>query len=110
MRTTPPSDVPVLDFFAIMPIERTISSLPISFGGAGWREIILQILLSNLAGVPAGIANLIGSLSFLIILLCALPGGLIYFLYKPSGAKEHVKLSDMREEVATIEHGITAEK
>ena len=110
MRTTPPSSVPVLDFFAIMPIERTISSLPISFGGAGWREIILQILLSNLAGVPAGVANLIGSLSFLIILLCALPGGLIYFLYKPSGVRAHVKLSEMRDEVATVEHDLAAEK
>lgn len=68
MRNTPPTPVPVLDFFAIMPIERTISSLPISFGGAGWREIVLQILLHNLAGVPEGVANLIGSLSFLIIL------------------------------------------
>ena len=62
MRAAPPTPVPVLDFFAVLPIERTISSLPISFGGAGWREIVLQILLHNLAGVPEGVANLIGSL------------------------------------------------
>jgi len=105
VRVTPPTPVPVVDFFAIMPVERTISSLPISFGGAGWREIVLQILLHNLAGVREGVANLIGSLSFLIILICALPGGLVYFFYRPSGIAGHVKLRQMREEVATVEHG-----
>ncbi len=110
MRTTPPSPVPVLDFFAVLPIERTISSLPISFGGAGWREIVLQILLHNLAGVQEGIANLIGSLSFLIILICSLPGGIVYFFYRPSGKREHVKMRDMQREVATVEHGFSEEQ
>lgn len=109
VRVTPPTPVPVIDFFAIMPIERTISSLPISFGGAGWREIVLQILLHNLAGVREGIANLIGSLGFLIVLICALPGGLVYFLYRPTDRGGHVKLSEMQREVATLEHDI-AEK
>ena len=109
LRKVPPTPVPVIDFFAIMPIERTISSLPISFGGAGWREIVLQILLFNLAGVSKGIANLIGSLGFLIILLCSAPGGIIYFFYRPSGTAAHVKMREMREEVATLEHEI-AEK
>lgn len=107
VRLVPPRPVPVLDFFAIMPIERTISSLPISFGGAGWREIVLQILLHNLAGVKEGVANLIGSLSFLIIIACALPGGIVYFFYRPSGAAGHVKVRDMEREVATLEHEIS---
>ncbi len=109
MRISPPTPVPVVDFFAIMPIERTISSLPISFGGAGWREIVLQTLLHNLAGVQTGVANLIGSLGFLIILFCALPGGIVYFFYRPSGAAGHVKLSEMEREVATLEHEIATE-
>jgi glycosyltransferase 2 family protein len=98
--------VHLVDFFAIMPIERTISSLPISFGGAGWRELILQVMLSNLCGVPVEKAKLIGSLGFLIILLCSLPGGIIYFFYKPSGAPRHVPLREMQSEVATLEHEI----
>lgn len=106
LRNTPPTPVGVVDFFAIMPIERTISSLPISFGGAGWREIVLQILLHNLAGVREGVANLIGSLGFLIILICSAPGGIIYFFYRPSGMTAHVKMREMREEVATMEHEI----
>jgi uncharacterized protein (TIRG00374 family) len=106
VRVTPPTPVPVVDFFAIMPIERTISSLPISFGGAGWREIVLQILLHNLAGVREGVANLIGSLGFLIILICSVPGGIVYFFYRPSGRTGHVKLKEMQREVATLEHDI----
>ena len=78
--------VPVVDFFAIMPVERTISSLPISFGGAGLREKVLEVMFHDLASVDPSVAALIGSLSFLIFLICAAPGGLIYLLYRPSRA------------------------
>nr|MBA2622398.1 hypothetical protein [Chthoniobacterales bacterium] len=110
VRVTPPTPVPIIDFFAIMPIERTISSLPISFGGAGWREIVLQILLHNLAGVREGVANLIGSLGFLVIIICALPGGLIYFFYRASGTKGHTRMREMKREVATGEHELGEER
>ncbi len=101
------AQVAVLDFFAIMPIERTISSLPISFAGVGLREKIFQIMLNGLCGVPEAVAVLIGSMSFLVMLVCAAPGGIVYFFYKPSGQAGHVKLSEMRKEVATLEHEIT---
>jgi uncharacterized protein (TIRG00374 family) len=99
--------VAVVDFFAIMPIERTISSLPISFAGVGLREKVFQIMLHGLCGVPEAVAVLIGSMSFLVMLACSAPGGLVYFCYKPSGQAGHVKLSEMRKEVATLEHEIT---
>jgi uncharacterized protein (TIRG00374 family) len=99
--------VPVLDFFAVMPVERTISALPISFAGIGLREKILQIMLSGLCGVPEATAILIGSLSFLIILVCCIPGAVVYLFYKPSGAVAHVKLREMQKEVATLEHEIS---
>ena len=98
--------VPVVDFFAIMPVERTISSLPISFAGVGVREHILQVMLNGLLGVEAAKAVLIGSMSFLVMLACAAPGGLIYLLYRPSGAARPVSLDEMEREVATIEHRI----
>ena len=101
------ANVGVIDFFAIMPIERTISSLPISFAGVGLREKIFQIMLHGLCGVPEAVAVLIGSMSFLVMLACSAPGGIVYFFYKPSGHKGHVKLSEMRKEVATLEHEIT---
>ncbi|HEY1770512.1 MAG TPA: lysylphosphatidylglycerol synthase transmembrane domain-containing protein [Chthoniobacterales bacterium] len=99
--------VAVIDFFAIMPVERTISSLPISFAGVGLREKIFQIMLHGLCGVPDAVAVLIGSMSFLVMLASSAPGGIVYFFYKPSGQRGHVKLSEMREKVATLEHEIT---
>ena len=98
--------VPVIDFFAIMPVERTISSLPISFAGVGVREHILQVMLNGLLGVEPAKAVLIGSMGFLVMLACAAPGGLIYLLYRPSGSTKAVSLADMEREVATLEHGI----
>ncbi|MFN2507681.1 MAG: lysylphosphatidylglycerol synthase transmembrane domain-containing protein [Chthoniobacterales bacterium] len=98
--------VAAVDFFAIMPVERTISSLPISFAGVGVREHILQVMLNGLCGVAPAVAVLIGSMSFIVMLGCSAPGGLVYLLYRPSRAIGHVRLGDMEREVATLEHGI----
>ncbi len=98
--------VAIIDFFAVMPVERTISALPISLAGIGWREKVLQIMLHGLCGVPEAVAALIGSMSFLVMVACCAPGGLVYFFYKPSGQKHHVKLREMKEEVASLEHEI----
>ncbi len=100
------ANVPAMDFFAIMPVERTISSLPISFAGVGVREHILQVMLGGLLGVPAPVAVLIGSMSFLVILACAAPGGIVYLFYRPSGGAGAASLSEMEEEVAHLEHEI----
>jgi hypothetical protein len=96
--------VPPLDFFSIMPVERTISALPISFAGIGLREKVLQIMLNGLCGVPEAKAILIGSLSFVIILVCSVPGAFVYLFYRPSGAAGRVKLREMEEEVVSLEH------
>jgi uncharacterized protein (TIRG00374 family) len=112
------ANIAPVDFFAIMPVERTISSLPISFAGVGTREYILQIMLSNLCAVPAGAAadywfataRLIGLTGFTVILLCCLPGGIVYFFYRPSGAIGHVKMRDMQKEFATLEHEISEQE
>ena len=101
------ANVKIVDFFAVMPIERTISAMPISFAGIGWREKVLQIMLHGVCGVPEATAILVGSLSFLIILICCLPGAIVYFFYKPSVAVAHVKLREMEKEIAVLEHGIS---
>lgn len=96
-----------IDFFAVLPMERTITALPISFAGVGLRETILQVLLSNLCHIEVPVAKLIGTMSFLIILLCSAPGGIVYFFYKPAGAARHVRLREMEKEVAALEHEVT---
>ena len=106
VRKTPPTPVPAIDFFAVMPIERTITAVPISLAGIGLREKLLQVMLNNICGVTVEKAKLIGSLGFLVILICCAPGGIVYFLYKPSGVAKRVKLREMEREVATAEHEI----
>lgn len=109
------ANIAPVDFFAIMPVERTISSLPISFAGVGTREYILQVMLSNLCAVPPGAAadywlataRLIGLTGFTVLLLCCLPGGIVYFFYRPSGAMGHVRMREMKKEVASLEHEIS---
>src|SRR6266576_1957819 len=64
------ANVALIDFFAIMPVERTISSLPISFAGVGTREFVLQVMLLNLLSVPREVTRLIGLMGFTVILLC----------------------------------------
>jgi uncharacterized protein (TIRG00374 family) len=51
--------VPLVNFFAVMPVERTISALPISFAGIGLREKVLQIMLRSVRSRATAI--LIGS-------------------------------------------------
>jgi hypothetical protein len=72
----------------------------------GLREKIFQVMLHGLCNVPEAVAVLIGSMSFLVMLVCSAPGGIVYFFYKPSGEAGHVKLEQMRKEVATLEHEI----
>ena len=106
VRKTPPVAVPAVDFFAVMPIERTITAIPISLAGIGLREKLLQVMLNNLCGVTVEKAKLIGSLGFLVILICCAPGGIVYFFYRPSGEARHVRMREMEQEVATLEHEI----
>jgi glycosyltransferase 2 family protein len=98
--------VKLIDFFAVLPVERTITALPISFAGVGLREQILQVMLNNLCGIPVAVAKLIGTMSFLVIVICSAPGGIVYFFYKPSGVARRVRLREMEREVATLEHEI----
>src|SRR5438105_4664759 len=100
------SGVKLIDFFAVLPVERTLTALPISFAGVGLREQILQVMLNNLCGVPVAVAKLIGTMSFLVILICCAPGGIVYFFYKPSGVPRRVRMREMEREVATLEHEI----
>ncbi len=102
-----PDGINVISFFSVLPIERTITALPISFAGVGLREQILQVMLHNVCHASVAVAKLIGSMGFLIILFCSAPGGLVYFFYRPSGAPRHIRLREMEREVATLEHEIS---
>jgi glycosyltransferase 2 family protein len=52
------------DILSIMPLVNTITSVPISLGGAGVRETLFQQLLGNLAHVPPALAAFTASLGY----------------------------------------------
>ena len=66
------------DMLSIMPLVNTVTSIPISFGGAGVRETLFQELLGNLAHVPKAIAAFSASLGFAIQASWGLLGAAIY--------------------------------
>jgi hypothetical protein len=91
------------EFMAVMPIVGTITSMPISVGGVGWREMLFQTFLTNLCDASEGVAVAVSSTGYLLTLAWGLIGGLVYLAYRPS---VHPKLHEMRAEVAAFEHEI----
>ena len=68
------------DILSIMPLVNTITSIPISIGGAGVRETLFQELLGNLAHVPPAIAAFTASLGYANQISWALVGGAVFLL------------------------------
>jgi hypothetical protein len=68
------------DILSIMPLVNTITSIPISIGGAGVRETLFQDLLGNLAHVPPAIAAFTASLGYANQISWALVGGAVFLL------------------------------
>jgi glycosyltransferase 2 family protein len=100
--------IPTLaEFYAIMPVIGTITSLPISVGGVGWREKLFEDLLGGLCGASPGVAVAISSSGFLLTLAWGLVGGMIYLCYRPS---EHARLREIRAEVREMEHALAEEE
>ncbi len=75
------------EVFSIMPIENTLTALPVSFAGVGLRESLFQSLLHDLAGTNPGVGALVGSLGFLMKALWALPGAVVFAVYGLAGRK-----------------------
>lgn len=101
-------EIPTLaQFMAIMPIIGTITSLPISLGGVGWREMLFETFFGGLCAASAGVAVAISSAGYLLLLAWGLVGGIIYVFYRPS---EHARLAAMRTEVREIEHQLAEEE
>jgi uncharacterized protein (TIRG00374 family) len=73
-------NIPILDFFALMPAVDIISALPVSLGGFGVRDKLFDILLGELCGVPMARAVLVSlggavlSLAWGLFGLALLPG------------------------------------
>jgi uncharacterized protein (TIRG00374 family) len=75
------------DIFSVMPIVNTITSLPISLQGVGWRETLFENLLDALYHTPKAIADLISMGGYLITVAWSLAGGLVFLTYRPSDGR-----------------------
>jgi hypothetical protein len=70
------------DILTIMPLVNTITSLPISLGGVGVRETLLQALLGHLTHVPPTIAAFTASLGSTNQISWAVVGSGIFLFFK----------------------------
>lgn len=95
------------EFFAVMPIIGTITSLPISIGGVGVREHLFQEFMGTLFSATPGVSVAISSAGYLLTLAWGLLGGLVYLCYRPS---EHARMRDIRAGVRQFEHEVAEER
>ena len=93
----------LLDFWGIMPIVNTITSVPISIGGTGIREGLFVKLLGGLCQISEPTAMTISLTGTFLLILWSLVGGIVYLFYRPT---EHAPLAAMSQEVAQLEHEI----
>ena len=93
----------LLSIFCVMPVVSTVTALPISLGGAGWREVLFITLLGALYQTPKEIAMSISISGFLILVFWSLVGGLVYLLYR-SSSPDGPTISEMEESVEEEEH------
>ncbi len=75
-----------------MPVIDSVSSLPVSVGGVGVREKLFQVLMDDLAGVPAEISVAASLAGFGCNVLWALLGA-AFFLRK----RDRIRLKDLDE-------------
>ena len=81
--------------FAAMPVIDSICSMPVSVGGVGVREKLFEVLLKDLAGVPATVAVGASLAGFACNVLWALVGAL--FFLKP---KDRIRRREFEAEGA----------
>ena len=74
-------EVELLPFFIYLPIINVASMLPISFNGIGIRESFFVLLFSRV-GLAGDIALSVSVVSFLLIFVWSLLGGIFFIFYK----------------------------
>ena len=74
-------EIPLIYFFAIVPLAVLILLLPVSINGIGVRENVYVFFLGQLGvGMAASIA--LSWISFALVLIFAVAGGVIYVVRK----------------------------
>lgn len=92
------SEVAAADVITAMPVIDAVSGLPISIAGVGVREKLFEVLMGDLAGVPASTAVAASLLGFACNTLWALLGAFLFLRNRG-----HATVSDIEREAATVE-------
>jgi len=71
----------IVYFFLFVPVITLISMIPVSLNGMGLREYAFMSLFGAI-GVPTASCVALGLLSSFAVILCAIPGGVIYFFFR----------------------------
>jgi uncharacterized protein (TIRG00374 family) len=74
-------EVGILPFFIYLPIINVVSMIPISLNGIGIRESFFVVLFSRI-GLPGETALAVSIISFLLIFLWSILGGLFFIVYR----------------------------
>jgi uncharacterized protein (TIRG00374 family) len=74
-------NVSFLYFLVFVPVITLISMIPISLNGTGLREYAFRSLFSAIGVAPAS-ALALGFLSSIMLLLSAVPGGIVYLFFR----------------------------
>ena len=73
-------NAPIIIYFIIIPISLVISSIPISFGGLGLREVT-SVTMFIILGVNEIQAVNVSLIYLLVLIVSSAPGMIYYFLY-----------------------------
>ena len=68
-------------FLIFIPIVNLATAIPLTINGVGVRESVYYLLFSQV-GVPVESAVTLSLLNLLVMMMAALPGGIVYSLYK----------------------------
>ena len=91
-------DVSIVHFWVFIPVITLVSMIPVSLNGMGLREYAFLSLFSSI-GIARESCIALGLLSSAVIILSAIPGGVIYLFFRTR--------SDTREMAATLEANLS---
>jgi uncharacterized protein (TIRG00374 family) len=74
-------EIGILPFFIYLPIINVVSMIPISLNGIGVRESFFVLLFSRV-GLPGETALAVSIISFLLMFLWSILGGIFFIVYK----------------------------
>jgi uncharacterized protein (TIRG00374 family) len=74
-------DAPFYLFLVFIPIVNLSVAFPVTINGVGLRESVYFLLFSQI-GVPVETAVTLSVLNMVVVMMTAIPGGVVYSLYK----------------------------